>query len=84
MTSKRCLEKGRSPMASAIGALTILPMKTAGTEHFIERTYREGGAFQWVRETAMNAVEADAFRIEFGVEWQAVEQFGVYRRRASA
>ena len=58
----------------------ILPMRTAGTEHLIERTYREGGKFQWVRETYQNACEADAKRIEFGIEWQAVESQGVYRR----
>jgi hypothetical protein len=58
----------------------ILPMKTSGTEHFIERTYREGGTFQWVRETLMNAIEAGATRIEYGIEWQAVESSGVYRR----
>jgi hypothetical protein len=58
----------------------ILPMKTAGTEHFIDRTYREGGAFQWVRETLVNALEAKATRVEFGIEWQAVENLGVYRR----
>ncbi len=34
----------------ANGPVRILPMKTAGTQHFIERTYREGGAFQWSRE----------------------------------
>ena len=55
-------------------------MKTSGTEHFIERTYREGGTFQWVRETLMNAIEAEATRIEYGIEWQAVESKGVYRR----
>ena len=58
----------------------ILPMKTAGTHHFINRTYREGGAFQWARETFVNAVEAQASIIEFGIEWQAVENLGVYRR----
>ncbi len=62
------------------GSVQILPMKTAGTQHFIERTYREGGAFQWVRELYVNAIEAKARRIEFGVEWQAVENLGVYRR----
>jgi len=58
----------------------ILPMKTEGTQHFIERTYRESGTFQWVRETYKNAEEAGATRIEFGIEWQAVENLGVYRR----
>lgn len=58
----------------------FLPMKTAGTHHFIERTYREGGAYQWVREAVTNAREAGATRIDFGVEWQAVDNLGVYRR----
>jgi hypothetical protein len=58
----------------------ILPMRTAGTEHLIERTYREGGTFQWVRETYQNAGEANATHIEFGIEWQAVESQSVYRR----
>ncbi len=58
----------------------ILPMQTAGTHHFIERTYREGSQFQWVRETLANAIEAGATRVEFGIEWQAVENKEVYRR----
>jgi hypothetical protein len=55
-------------------------MKTAGTHHLIERTYRESGTFQWVRETYMNAIESGATIVEFGIEWQAVESLGVYRR----
>src|SRR5262245_12025221 len=66
---------------SARHAARILPMKTAETHHIIERTYREGSTFQWVREALVNALEADATRIEFGIEWQAVESKGVYRRR---
>ena len=58
----------------------ILPMKTAGTQHFIDRTYRESGTFQWVRELYTNAIEAGANQIGFGIEWQAVEARGVYRR----
>ncbi len=58
----------------------ILPMQTAGTHHLIERTYREGGQFQWVRELLTNAFEAGALRVEFGIEWQAVANKGVYRR----
>ena len=61
----------------------ILPMRTAGTQNFIERTYREGSQFQWVRETVVNAQEANATHIEFGIEWQAVENLGVYRRMIS-
>jgi hypothetical protein len=65
---------------SASAPPTILPMATAGTQHLIERAYREGGPHQWVRETYKNSQEANATRIEFGVEWQAVENLGVYRR----
>jgi hypothetical protein len=55
-------------------------METAGTQHLIERAYRESGQFQWVREMQVNAKEAGATRIEFGIEWQAVESKGIYRR----
>jgi hypothetical protein len=61
-------------------ASTVYAMKVAGTQHIIERTYREGGVFQWVRETYINAIEAGATRVEYGVEWQAVENKGAYRR----
>jgi hypothetical protein len=60
-------------------AASILPMKASGTQHFIERTYREGGQFQWVRETLFNSLEAGATRVEFGVDWQAASS-GVFRR----
>ena len=47
----------------------ILPMQTAGTRHFIERTYREGGAFQWVRETCTSTPRKPTRRAcMFGVE----------------
>lgn len=55
-------------------------MKAAGTQHLIERVYRESGKYQWVRELFFNGVEAGATRIQFGVEFQAVESKGVYRR----
>jgi hypothetical protein len=58
----------------------VIPMSTGGIQHFVNRIYREGGTFQWVRETAVNALEANATRIHYGVEWQAVERLGVYRR----
>jgi hypothetical protein len=58
----------------------IRKMHTNRIAPMIERGYREGTKFQWVRETAINAIEAGATRIEFGVEWQAVNARGVYRR----
>ena len=33
-----------------------------------------------MRETYINSIEAQATKIEFGIEWQAVEEKGVYRR----
>ena len=57
------------------------PMKATGLHHFIERDYRDTSSpFQWARETAINAIEADASRILFGIEWRGVEAHGVYRR----
>jgi hypothetical protein len=57
------------------------PMKATGLQFVIERDYRDvSSPFQWARETAMNAIEAGAQRILFGVEWQGVESKDVYRR----
>lgn len=60
--------------------IKTLAMKTSGTQHLIERTYRESGRFQWAREVLVNALEAGATKVEFGIEWQAVERKQVYRR----
>lgn len=59
---------------------TDAPIQVEGAEHFIERNYREGGRHQWVRETLVNAIEAGATRVEFGTEWQGVQEHNVYRR----
>ncbi len=66
--------------AAAHDRAQTLRMVTEGTHHLVDRTYREGGSYQWVRETYTNAAEASATRVEFGIEWQAVETLGVYRR----
>jgi hypothetical protein len=60
--------------------ISVTPMKASGIQHQVDRVYREGGAHQWVRETYINSIEANATKIEFGIEWQAVEEKGVYRR----
>ncbi|NBD12976.1 hypothetical protein [Corallococcus silvisoli] len=67
-------------MSARKSSSLIHAMQSTGTHHFIERTYREGGAFQWARETLVNAIEAGATRVEYGIEWQAVARKGVYRR----
>lgn len=59
---------------------SVTPMKASGIEHQVGRVYREGGEYQWVRETLINSIEAQATQVEFGIEWQAVEELGVYRR----
>lgn len=51
-----------------------------GASAFIRRMYEAGGNFQWARELLMNSIEADANRVEFGLEWNAVEAAGIYRR----
>ena len=47
-------------MTASGGHARILPMRTTGTEHFIDRTYREGGTFQWV--CAKTSIYADRGR----------------------
>jgi hypothetical protein len=59
---------------------SVTPMKAAGIQHHVARVYREGGEYQWVRETFINSLEADATQVLFGIEWQAVQECGVYRR----
>jgi hypothetical protein len=46
----------------------------------IDRTYNEAGRFQWAREVAVNAVEAGASKIVFGLERNGIEASGTYRR----
>src|SRR6516165_757711 len=53
--------------------VVIRKMHTNRVAPMVERGYREGTKFQWVRETTINAIEAGATKIEFGVEWQAVK-----------
>lgn len=60
--------------------LGVTPMRATGIHHQVDRVYRESGAHQWVRETYINVTEAEGGRCEFGIEWQAVENYGVYRR----
>lgn len=60
--------------------MRIVPMNAGRIGPMIERTYGESSTYQWVRETYRNAVEAKATRILYGIEWQGVENSGVYRR----
>jgi hypothetical protein len=51
-----------------------------GASNFVNRMFEACGSYQWARELLKNSLEAGANRIEFGIEWQAVDKFGVYRR----
>lgn len=55
------------------------PMKSGPIAPFINRTYDEGGDFQWVRETIVNATEAGASNIWFEIEPQGLEIDGTKR-----
>ena len=57
-----------------------MDIKIVGASQFIGRDFEACGNFQWVREHTQNSIEAHATKIEFGIEWQAVKKFGVYRR----
>jgi len=51
-----------------------------GASHFVNRMFEACGNYQWAREFLKNSIEAGATKVEFGIEWQAVEKYGVYRR----
>ena len=51
-----------------------------GASHFVNRMFEACGNYQWAREFLKNSLEAEATKVEFGIEWLAVEKFGVYRR----
>ena len=55
----------------------------SGASHFVNRMFEACGSYQWARELLKNALEADATKVEFGIEWQAVAKRGVYRRTVS-
>jgi Histidine kinase-, DNA gyrase B-, and HSP90-like ATPase len=51
-----------------------------GASHFVNRMFEACGNYQWAREFLRNSLEAGATKVEFGIEWQAVEKEGLYRR----
>lgn len=54
-----------------------------GASNFVNRMFEACGAFQWAREFVRNSIEAGATRVEFGLEWEAVEAEACYRRTIS-
>jgi hypothetical protein len=57
-----------------------MKMKITGASNWVNRMFEACGPFQWAREFLKNSREADATRIEFGIEWQAVVKADAYRR----
>jgi hypothetical protein len=51
-----------------------------GASVWVGRMFEACGNYQWAREFLKNSLEAGATQIEFGIEWQAVEKAGIYRR----
>jgi hypothetical protein len=57
-----------------------MKLNITGASNFVNRMFEACGTYQWAREFLKNSLEAEASKVEFGIEWQAVEKFGVYRR----
>jgi hypothetical protein len=57
-----------------------MKLRITGASNFVNRMFEACGTYQWAREFLRNSLEAGATKIEFGIEWQAVEKLGVYRR----
>jgi hypothetical protein len=57
-----------------------MKVKITGASNFVNRMFEACGNYQWAREFLQNSLEAGAKRVEFGIEWQAVEKHGIYRR----
>jgi hypothetical protein len=57
-----------------------LKIDITGASNFLRRLYEACGPYQWAREFLVNAVEAGATKILFGLEWQAVQHGAAYRR----
>jgi hypothetical protein len=57
-----------------------MKISITGASNFVNRLFEACGTYQWAREFLKNSLEAQASKVEFGIEWQAVEKKGVYRR----
>ena len=55
-------------------------LSIVGASVFVNRMFEAFGDYEWAREFLKNSLEANATKVEFGIEWQAVEKLGVYRR----
>lgn len=57
-----------------------MKISITGASNFVNRMFEACGTYQWAREFLKNSLEAQATKIEFGIEWQGVEKKGIYRR----
>jgi len=57
-----------------------MKLAIVGASNFVNRMFEACGTYQWAREFLKNSLESGASKVEFGIEWQAVEKLGVYRR----
>lgn len=57
-----------------------MKLKITGATNFVNRMFEACGQYQWAREFLKNSIEAQATRVEFGIEWQGVTKKGLYRR----
>jgi len=57
-----------------------MKLEITGASNFVNRMFEACGNYQWAREFLKNSLEAQATKIEVGIEWQAVEKLGTYRR----
>jgi hypothetical protein len=57
----------------------FIPMSVIGLEHMIDRAWRESGKHQYIRETLVNAIEAKASRIHYGVDWEHFNKSNHFR-----
>lgn len=57
-----------------------MKVEITGASNFVNRMFEACGPYQWARELLQNSIEAGAGRVEFGIEWQAVQKLGAYRR----
>jgi hypothetical protein len=61
--------------------MTVVPLAMGASGPIIDRNKRDiRTPGQWLRELTENAEEAGAHTIHFGIEWQGVENLGVFRR----
>lgn len=51
-----------------------MKLRITGASKFTDRFFEAAGPYQWARECLVNAIEAKAKNVHFGIEWQGVEQ----------